>query len=119
MLNFIIFFTVGISGTLLVVWFILFVVFKDDELYETGIKVEEKIISMKECGRSNGGNIRFTMMVEFKTENGTVKTTAKQFLSVMDLIYVKEHKTIPVWYDKGNPQRILISPVDIPNILEQ
>jgi len=74
---------------------------------------------MKECGRSNGGNIRFTMMVEFKTENGTVKTTAKQFLSVMDLIYVKEHKTIPVWYDKENPQRILISPVDIPNILEQ
>ncbi|EOU9521774.1 DUF3592 domain-containing protein [Cronobacter turicensis] len=119
MFNFIIFFTVGISGTLLVVWFILFVVFKDDELYETGIKVEAKIISMKECGRSNGGNIRFTMMVEFKTENGTVKTIAKQFLSVMDLIYVKEHKTIPVWYDKENPQRILISPVDIPNILEQ
>jgi len=39
MFNFIIFFTVGINGTLLIVWFILFVVFKDDELYETGIKV--------------------------------------------------------------------------------
>ncbi|CCJ85385.1 hypothetical protein BN133_1762 [Cronobacter dublinensis 582] len=46
-------------------------------------------------------------------------TTAKQFLSITDLLYVKENKTIPVWYDKENPQRIFIAPVDIPHILEQ
>ncbi|MDT3665961.1 hypothetical protein ROK90_08020 [Cronobacter dublinensis] len=119
MLNFIIFFLVGISGTLLVLWFILFVIFKDDELYGTGIKTEAKIISMKESGRSNGGNIRFIMTVEFQTKNGIVTTTAKQFLSITDLLYVKENKTIPVWYDKENPQRIFIAPVDIPHILEQ
>ncbi|ELQ6169911.1 hypothetical protein R2294_001250 [Cronobacter dublinensis] len=119
MLNFIMFLFVGISGTLLVLWFILFVIFKDDELYGSGIKTEANIISMKESGRSNGGNIRFTMTVEFQTENGTVNTTAKQFLSITHLIYVKEHKTIPIWYDKENPQRILISPMDIPNLLSQ
>ncbi|EOI3485941.1 DUF3592 domain-containing protein [Cronobacter malonaticus] len=112
-------FAVGVVSAFFVLWFILFVVFKDDELYGTGIKVDAKIVSMKEIGRSNGGNVRFKMIVEFQTGNGTVQTTAKQFLSATDLIYVKEHKTIPVWYDKENPQRILISPVDIPNILEQ
>lgn len=119
MLNFIIFLFVGISGAFFVLWFILFVIFKDNELYGTGIKVEAKIINMKESGRSNGGNIRFTMTVEFQTENGTVNTTAKQFLSITDLVYVKEHKTIPIWYDKENPQRILISPMDIPNLISQ
>lgn len=119
MLNLIIFFAVGIVSAFFVLWCILFIVFKDNELYGTGIKVDAKIVSMKEIGRSNGGNVRFKMIVEFQTGNETVKTTAKQFLSAMDLIYVKEHKTIPIWYDKENPQRILISPVDIPNILEQ
>ncbi|ELY2739655.1 DUF3592 domain-containing protein [Cronobacter turicensis] len=119
MLKFLLALGVCIIGAVLVLGFILFFIFKDDELYGTGIKTEAKILSMKESGRSDGGNIRFTMTVEFETEKGIVTTTAKQFLSAMDLIYVKEHKTIPIWYDKENPQRILISTVDIPNILDQ
>ncbi|ELQ6223409.1 hypothetical protein QL189_15320 [Cronobacter turicensis] len=92
---------------------------KSNQLRENGIKAEAEIISMKEIGRSDGGNIRFLFTVKFTTQKGTISATGKQFLSAMDLIYVKEHKTIPIWYDKENPQKILVSPVDIPDLLDQ
>ncbi|WP_336295780.1 hypothetical protein [Cronobacter dublinensis] len=92
---------------------------KSNQLRENGVKAEATIISMKEIGRSDGGNIRFIFTVKFETQQGIISATGKQFLSAMDLIYVKEHKTIPIWYDKEKPEKILISPVDIPDILEQ
>ncbi|MDM9618670.1 DUF3592 domain-containing protein [Kosakonia cowanii] len=81
-----------------------------DKFKKEGARVEAKIISKEKIGASGTGNTKFRMIVEFPTEDGIVRATAKRFFTPEDLIKVMRNNTVILYYMPHAPQKILLMP---------
>ncbi|WP_105596919.1 DUF3592 domain-containing protein [Cronobacter turicensis] len=112
-----------ILGALLVLVIIFggiaFKVTKEQNFKASAVRVDGHIIGMKYSGSSDTGNILYKITVKFNTPKGEVTAVDTAFLSPEHMIYVKDHKSIPTYYSKENPKKILIAAEDIPNVLNQ
>lgn len=81
-----------------------------DKFKKEGIRVEAKIISKEKIGASGTGNTKFRMIVEFPTEDGIVRATAKRFFTPEDLIKVMRNNTVILYYMPHAPQKVLLMP---------
>ncbi|ELY2739656.1 DUF3592 domain-containing protein [Cronobacter turicensis] len=98
---------------------VAFKVTKEQNFKASAVRVEAHIINMKYSGVSDTGNILYKITVKFNTPKGEVTAVDTAFLSPEHMMYVKDHKSIPTYYSKDSPKKILIAAEDIPNILEQ
>lgn len=81
-----------------------------DKFKKEGVRVEAKIISKEKIGASGTGNTKFRMIVEFPTEDGIVRATAKRFFTPEDLIKVMRNNTVILYYMPHAPQKVLLMP---------
>jgi len=79
-----------------------------DKFEKEGIRVEAKIISKEKIGASGTGNTKFRMIVEFPTEDGIVRATAKRFFTPEDLIKVMRNNTVILYYMPHAPRKVLL-----------
>ncbi|EOL8958196.1 DUF3592 domain-containing protein [Cronobacter dublinensis] len=98
---------------------IAFKVNKEQNFKASAVKVDGHIIDMKYSGSSDTGNILYKITVKFNTPKGEVTAVDSAFLTPEHMMYVKDHKSIPTYYSKENPKKILIAAEDIPNVLNQ
>lgn len=84
-----------------------------DKFKKEGVRVEGKIISKEKIGASGTGNTKFRMIVEFPTEDGIVRATAKRFFTPEDLIKVMRNNTVILYYIPHAPQKVLLMPKDM------
>ncbi|EOC0265697.1 DUF3592 domain-containing protein [Cronobacter dublinensis] len=83
------------------------------------IRVDARILEMRYSSSSESGSVTYKMKVTFTTDRGPETAVGSATLSPPDMIYVKDHKTIPTYYLKDNPQKILIAADEIPDLLSQ
>ena len=81
-----------------------------DKFKKEGVRVEAKIVSKVKIGASGSGNTKFRMIVEFPTEDGIVRATAKRFFTPEDLIKVMRNNTVILYYMPHAPQKVLLMP---------
>jgi hypothetical protein len=84
-----------------------------DKFKKEGIRVEAKIISKETIGASGTGNTKFRMIVEFPTEDGIVRATAKRFFTPEDLIKVMRNNTVILYYMPHASQKVLLMPKEM------
>lgn len=84
-----------------------------DEFKKVGVRVEAKIISKETIGASGTGNTKFRMIVEFPTEDGIVRATAKRFFTPEDLIKVMRNNTVILYYMPHASQKVLLMPKEM------
>lgn len=81
-----------------------------DKFKKEGVRVEAKIISKEKIGASGSGNTKFRMIVEFPTEDGIVRATAKRFFTPEDLIKVMRNNAVILYYMPHAPHKLLLMP---------
>lgn len=84
-----------------------------DKFKKEGARVEAKIISKETIGASGTGNTKFRMIVEFPTEDGIVRATAKRFFTPEDLIKVMRNNTVILYYMPHASQKVLLMPKEM------
>lgn len=84
-----------------------------DKFKKEGIRVEAKIISKEKIGASGTGNTKFRMIVEFPTEDGIVRATAKRFFTPEELIKVMRNNTVILYYMPHATHKVLLVPKEM------
>ncbi|EKM5758910.1 DUF3592 domain-containing protein [Cronobacter turicensis] len=116
-------FFLTLAGAVLVIiviyWIISFQMAREAKFKAAAIRVDARILEMRYSSSSDSGSVTYKMKVTFMTENGPATAVGSATLSPPGMIYVKDHKTLPTYYLKDNPQKILIATDEIPDLLSQ
>ncbi|CCJ85384.1 DUF3592 domain-containing protein [Cronobacter dublinensis] len=111
---------VGFMLAIIVIYFIIsFQMAREQKFKAAAIRVDARILEMRYSSSSDSGSVTYKMKVTFTTDRGPETAVGSATLSPPGMIYVKDHKTIPTYYLKDNPQKILIATDEIPDLLSQ